>query len=216
MSNIWISTKAKLRAWEPRDWEAQLSWRDDTSGERADSHVPFPVSVPATKADVEAMALRKPDGDNFEWIISDLDGNAVGCIGSHNCQRTNGTFEMGFFVSPEHRRKGYAREAILLLVRFMFNERRYQKANADAYSYNEASLKLLESLGLQIEGRSRRMQFSNGAHHDLVRFGITIEEFRIAHADWLKANASPLYPWSALLLATYYPAYDQPRIRFVS
>ena len=32
--NIWRGDKVRLRAWEPEDWQAQLSWRDDTAGNR--------------------------------------------------------------------------------------------------------------------------------------------------------------------------------------
>jgi RimJ/RimL family protein N-acetyltransferase len=65
-----------------------------------------------------------------------------------------------------------------LLLRFYFDELRYQKVNAGVYAFNEASLKLHAKLGMREEGRIRRAYFSGGEYHDELRFGMTAEEFR--------------------------------------
>ena len=104
-------------------------------------------------------------------------------IGTHDCDPRNGTFSYGLYVAPEYRRRGCASEAVLILLRFFFDERRYQKVDAGVYEYNEASIALHETLGFKLEGRSRRLHFSAGKYHDLLRYGMTVEEFHEHHGS---------------------------------
>lgn len=64
------------------------------------------------------------------------------------------------------------------MLRYLFEELRYQKANAHVYSFNEASISLHRNLGFQEEGRMRNMIYTQGSYHDLLLFGITREEYK--------------------------------------
>ena len=88
----------------------------------------------------------------------------------------------GITIGAEFQGRGYASEAIILLLRYMFGERRFQKCDVGIYAYNTASLKLHTKLGFVEEGRRRRSQFFAGEYHDVVLMGITIEEYAAAHS----------------------------------
>jgi RimJ/RimL family protein N-acetyltransferase len=88
-------------------------------------------------------------------------------------------------VAEEHRHKGYASEAVFLILRYYFQERRYQKVNAMVDEFNEASLRLHRSLGFQQEGQLRRMAFTGGRYYDQLVFGMTREEFEQLHGERL-------------------------------
>lgn len=62
-------------------------------------------------------------------------------------------------------------------MRYYFHELRYQKVTAIVYSFNGRSQRLHESLGFTLEGRLRRMAYTNGTLHDELYFGLTREEF---------------------------------------
>ena len=81
-------------------------------------------------------------------------------------------------VFAEHRRKGFAGDAIVVLCRYFFDELRFHKVHATVYAFNEPSLGLHRSLGFQEEGRLRAVYFTNGEYHDEVIFGMTSSEFR--------------------------------------
>jgi RimJ/RimL family protein N-acetyltransferase len=78
-------------------------------------------------------------------------------------------------------RKGYASEAILLVLRYYFLELGYQKVTATVYSFNTPSISLHERLGFQPEGRVRRTVYTQGQHFDELIFGMTREEFEAQH-----------------------------------
>ena len=64
-----------------------------------------------------------------------------------------------------------------MVLRYYFRELRYQKATVNVFSFNEASARLHESLGFQLEGRLRRTVFTDGELFDELIYGITVEEF---------------------------------------
>jgi len=73
------------------------------------------------------------------------------------------------------------RDAVLLLLRFMFAERRYTKCTVGVYAGNAPSLAMHRQLGFVEEGRIRRFRFAAGQHEDLVYLGLTAEEFAARH-----------------------------------
>ena len=64
-----------------------------------------------------------------------------------NWSERHTAYACGLGIYEPYRRRGYATEAILLLLRFYFLELRMHKCNAGAYSFNEASIGLHRSLG---------------------------------------------------------------------
>jgi RimJ/RimL family protein N-acetyltransferase len=63
-------------------------------------------------------------------------------------------------------------------LKFYFDELRYQKVTVSVHGDNLPSIHLHESLGFRLEGRLRRMVFTEGAHDDELWFGMTCEEYR--------------------------------------
>lgn len=69
----------------------------------------------------------------------------------------------------------------MLLLRFMFGERRYHKCEARIRADNAASLALHDKPGFVSEGRLRDHEFFAGGHHYLVIMGMTAPEFAEGH-----------------------------------
>ena len=176
-TNLWTGHLVRLRAVEPRDWEAFHANDLDTESQRAGWSIQFPRSEAASKDWAERVAKAEPLGDNVRFAIENGQGELVGTINTQHCNVHAGTFSYGIALFRPHWRKGYAREAIQLVLRYYFGELRYQKVNAQVYSFNEASARLHESLGFRLEGRLRQMGFTNGQPFDELHYGLTREEF---------------------------------------
>jgi RimJ/RimL family protein N-acetyltransferase len=167
----------RLRGVEPSDAEHFFRWNQDSQRARYLDFVWPPTSEASVRAWAEAQSLRKFENETFHWVIVDGEGAPVGSISTHDCNPRYGTFSYGIDVAPGHQRKGYASEAIRLVLRYYFEELRYQKVSVPVHSDNEASIRLHEKLGFQLEGRQRRMTFSQGRFIDILWFGLTVEEF---------------------------------------
>ncbi|GAA3603401.1 hypothetical protein GCM10022419_104830 [Nonomuraea rosea] len=183
MTSAWVGERVRLRATEPEDWEAFHSFEEDSDAVRNSWRLHPPSSAAYAKKRAAEEAERQPDLDAPELVIATKDDNApVGSIVAHHTDRDHGTFCYGISIGTAHHRKGYASDAIVLLLRFMFFERRYQKAEAWVYSSNDASLALHRRLGFVEEGRRRRSRYANGRYDDEFLFGMTIEEFTELYA----------------------------------
>jgi RimJ/RimL family protein N-acetyltransferase len=131
----------------------------------------------ATREWTQRTASGENKDDRMHLVIEDLQGNAVGTISTHATNRRVGSFAYGLFVDEEHRGRGYASEAVILLLRYFFEELAYQKVTVTVYACNPASIALHEKLGFQLEGRVRRMVYTHGQYHDEFYYGMTREEF---------------------------------------
>jgi RimJ/RimL family protein N-acetyltransferase len=179
--SVWQGERVRLRAIEPEDWETFFAWNQDDDMVRRLDHLHFPMSREAVRQQTAGYAIERPTDDTFRFVIENGDGEIVGRIDTHDCDRRVGTFAYGLNVLPEHRRKGYAAEAVRLVLRYYFRELRYQKCTIQIYDFNAASVALHERLGFQREGQTRRMGYTDGRHFDLLLFGITTEEFAARH-----------------------------------
>ncbi|HEX8180129.1 MAG TPA: GNAT family protein [Pyrinomonadaceae bacterium] len=175
--NFWQGKKVRLRGIEPEDAEDFFRWNLDSEMGRNMEFLWPPVSRAQVKQQMAATALQKLEHDEFHWIIEAVDGATVGSISTHHCDPHVGRFSYGVNIAAEHRRRGYATEAITIVLRYYFEELRYQKVTVGVFSHNNASAALHEKLGFTREGALRRMGFTRGAFLDLYYFGLTREEW---------------------------------------
>ena len=175
--SLWQGPRVRLRAFEAEDWEIYHAWNVDDEQTRNLDQIHFPQSAAAARQWAEREAVREPDGDNFRFVIENEHGEVAGDISTHDCDSRVGAFSYGISIRPDQRGKGYAGEAIPLVLRYYFREKRYQKVTVTIFSFNEPSVRLHERLGFQLEGRIRRTAFTAGAHHDALIYGMTAEEF---------------------------------------
>jgi RimJ/RimL family protein N-acetyltransferase len=174
--SVWEGRLVRLRGVEPSDWEAFHEWDQDTETARASWRIWPPRSREGTRRFAANAALNGPEDDNYRYAVETLAGELVGTINTQRCDPHNGTFSYGVAIAAAQQRKGYASEAILLVLRYCFRELRYQKVTVNVYSFNEASIRLHERLGFTLEGRLRRMHYTNGQFYDELYFGMTAEE----------------------------------------
>jgi RimJ/RimL family protein N-acetyltransferase len=180
MSNdFWLGQRVRLRALEPTDADTFIAWNRDSQRARRLDFLWPPQSEPAVRAWVEAQSRKRLENDSFHWMIENMAREPVGSIATHHCDAHAGSFSYGIDIVDGQRRKGYAGEAIRMVLRYYFDELRYQKAAVPIHGYNEESIRLHERLGFVCEGRLRRMVYTGGAHHDLLWYGMTAEEFAV-------------------------------------
>lgn len=184
----WEGKRVRLRGIEPSDaMHHFLHDRERNIDRNLDAVMPPNSLARVEKWVREASEKGFRDVDQFLFEIEALDsGETVGSIDTHHCDPRTGTFSYGVSVREQYRGRGYASDAISLVLRYYFLERRYQKCSVGVFSFNEDSQRLHERLGFQLEGRQRRMTYSGGAYHDLLLYGLTIEEFRTLHPDYLE------------------------------
>ena len=174
--NFWQGERVRLRAVEPEDATFFFGLQQDTERSRLLDFLPPPSSKAALESWAREQSQKEFDGDAFQWMI-EAAGEPVGSIVTHTVSPRNGTFSYALEVARNHQRKGYAKEAVMLVLRYYFGELRYQKVHTGAQENNAGSIALHRGLGFRHEGTQRRMVFQEGRYLDLLLFGLTADEF---------------------------------------
>jgi RimJ/RimL family protein N-acetyltransferase len=184
--SIWQGKRVRLRAFESIDWEDYYAWNDDTEQSRALYFIPPPGTADAQRRWAEKEAARERDGDNFRFVIEEIaERRLVGDLTINGTDQRVGCFSYGVNIARDHRGRGYAKDAILIALRYYFGELRYHKVTVRVYGFNKASMRLHESLGYQKEGQIRDVVYTHGQYYDELMYGLTSDEFRRAYPDWI-------------------------------
>jgi RimJ/RimL family protein N-acetyltransferase len=182
MTSIWTGSSVRLRGIEPEDWVAFQRFDQHSADVRAADMIHPPRSAAGYREWAARHATRQETGDNLLLAVETrADRTAVGSLSTSDIDRRAGRFGYGVAIGRDHQRRGYASEAIVLLLTYMFGERRFHKCEIGVYAFNDASLALHRGLGFRTEGRLRDHEYFAGCHHDLVLFGLTVDEFAERH-----------------------------------
>ena len=102
----------------------------------------------------------------------------VGLIELDPIDREDGTARITYWIDPEHRRQGYARDALDAVARYAFDDLRIHKLTARVYEFNDASLELLRGVGFVEEGVHREGAYVDGRYVDVHWLGLLEREWR--------------------------------------
>ena len=179
--NAWRGELVTLRDVEPGDWEAFWENDQDSEAARFGWQIHFPRSREGAKAWAEEMSKKKSEDDNHFFAMVGPEGNVVGSMNAHGCDKRNGTFEYGISVNRDCWGKGYASDAMKVLFRYFFDELGYHRVGAVVYAYNDRSIAMHERFGFVREGLLREAKYTDGKRYDMLYFGMTAAEFRARH-----------------------------------
>lgn len=111
------------------------------------------------------------------FIIEKKDGSKIGEIG-HGEWGGEKRIEIGYFLVPSERRKGYCTEAVKILVDYLFLSKDIVRIQAHTDVRNVASQKVLEKNGFKKEGVIRKSLFVRGKWRDRYLYSILREEWK--------------------------------------
>ena len=81
-------------------------------------------------------------------------------------------------MGPKERNKGYATEAVKLLVDYLFSTHNIARIQATTHVMNKPAQRVLEKCGFAKEGKLRKALFTGGKFADVFIYGITREKWK--------------------------------------
>ncbi len=125
--------------------------------------------------------INNPPNDALYLAIADIHTNRyIGGIDLTSIDPIDKNAILSIVIGSEtDRNKGYATEAIELLLTFAFTKLKLHKVSLNVYDYNEAAKNCYKSIGFKIEGRIRDQMFVDNEYCDLLPMGILKSELII-------------------------------------
>lgn len=114
------------------------------------------------------------------WVITtgNPDPKVVGYVGLNPIDLVHCRAEFGIFVIPEDQGKGYATEAMKLLIKYVFEDLKLNKLYSDVFDYlGENRFDFYKDLKFKTEGRLRQHYFKSGQWVDSIQFSMLKEEY---------------------------------------
>ncbi len=94
---------------------------------------------------------------------------------------------VGYWIDRELAGQGYVPEAVVMTLHFAFEAIVLHRVEISIIPRNRASLRVVEKLGLRMEGVARRFLEIDGEWEDHARFAITAEEWQVRREELLWA-----------------------------
>jgi RimJ/RimL family protein N-acetyltransferase len=112
-----------------------------------------------------------------EFMIEKKDGTRIGHIG-YGKDILHEWIEIGYDIVPPERKKGYASEAIQIMVDYLFLSRDIPRITVCTDARNTAAIRAAEKAGFKVEGIVRKGGFSMGKYVDACLLGLLREEWK--------------------------------------
>lgn len=140
--------------------------------------LPFPYTLHEARKWITLTPRLAREDKAYNLGIEDVEsGEIVGMIGLRNINRQDRNAEVGYWIGKSFQRRGYAKEALWLVLKFAFTDLRLARVYAVVHQKNVASVRLLDRIGFVREGVWRKASLMNRRWYDVYAYGILKEEY---------------------------------------
>ena len=143
-----VSAEIKLRTLKDTDLDFLFSLENDKSL-WAVSGTTEPFSLADLANYISHANQDIAIAEQFRFVI-DWQGKAIGCIDlyEYNFKRQNAG--VGIVILKEYRRKGFAKQSLILLIKYAWEKLHLKQLHTGIFSDNKASLALFQSVGFEM------------------------------------------------------------------
>ncbi|MFC8685206.1 GNAT family N-acetyltransferase [Brevibacillus porteri] len=174
---LFHSERIYLRKMTGEDVDVYHTWRNDVEVMRTTSPSMDVFTWDDTNGFVNQVILHASSSKSY-MIVDSQTNRPIGITSLIQIDLKNRNAECIIDIGEkEYWGKGYAREALKLLLDYAFLEMNLHRVSLRVFSFNEKAIKLYDRLGFKQEGISRQFLFREGKWHDLVHMGILQQEY---------------------------------------
>ncbi|AZJ36222.1 GNAT family N-acetyltransferase [Tenacibaculum singaporense] len=168
-------THIKLRALEPEDLEFLFQIENNESFWEV-SHTQTPFSKFLLKQYLENAHLDIYEAKQLRLVIDDkLTGKSIGMIDLFDFNPQHKRAGIGILIHPDFQQKGFASEALQLLIKYCFTHLHLHQLYANITRDNTSSLHLFEKQNFKQTGIKKDWIFHNGTYKDELLFQLINE-----------------------------------------
>lgn len=168
----------KLRAYKEEDIGKAYEFVND---EEVKKFISVDGSFPMTIWEEESWIKTRKSNVNltYDFAIEDLKTNKYigGCsINSTNIKNRNCV--IGIMIGDkDYWGKGYGRDALKVLIKFIFEELNFDKIKLSVFSFNKRAISCYKKLGFKEEGILKNEIYRNGKYYDDILMAIFKDEY---------------------------------------
>lgn len=112
------------------------------------------------------------------YAIVNSKGAMVGVISYRKSHYVNDVYYISICIGKQYWRKGYGKNSIKAMLRYLFKNKRAHKVELEVVEANIAAIECYKKCGFIEEGRRRSKYYFEGKYIDTILMGILEEEFK--------------------------------------
>jgi len=172
-----ITERLVLREFVEDDWQAVLAYQSDPLYLR---YYSWTGRTPEAVQQFVGMFIdnqRQQPRIKFQLaVVLKSSRQLIGNCGIRMDKAGAHEADIGYELSPQHWRQGYATEAARRMLEFGFSELHVHRIWSWCLAENTASAHVLEKLGMRLEGLLRDKEFFKGRYWDALVYGMLEQE----------------------------------------
>ena len=171
-----MNARVYLRALELDDYKVSIAWRKDDDITNTTGGNKIFVSSEHEKQWVQNMIFNK---DKIVLAICLKNNNKyIGNVSMFDIDLLNKSCSTAIMIGDKDEwNKGFATEAIMLMLKYAFEERGMERVSATIIKNNQPSIKVHEKCGYKVEGIMRNSIYKLGKYNDMVLISILKSEY---------------------------------------
>ena len=163
-----VGEQVRLRALEPQDVDILYEMENDpASWDVSNFTVPYSRHV-LSEYIAQSQSDIFADRQLRLMIVRHIDGEVVGTIDLTDFSASHRRGEIGIAIREKYRKMGYAHEAIVLFIDYLFRFLRLKQLNAHVAVDNPESLALFQHCGFEQCGILKAWWRVEGTYKDVV------------------------------------------------
>jgi [ribosomal protein S5]-alanine N-acetyltransferase len=141
-------------------------------------------SLEETKYFLKSLLKMYKRRELVDWgIVHKAEKKLIGTCGYVEWSMTHSRGEIGYVLDRKYWNQGYMSEAVNAIMEFGFREMLLNRIEAKCEVNNIGSARVMEKVGMQLEGILRQQLFVKGRYWDLKIYSILRDDFFADRAD---------------------------------
>ncbi|MEK0179398.1 MAG: GNAT family protein [Microcoleus anatoxicus] len=136
------------------------------------------TSIEDTKSFLRSLTKMYKKRELIDWgIVHKTEQKLIGTCGYVEWSMNHSRAQIGYALSRKYWNQGYMSEAVSAIIDFGFREMSLNKIEARCAQENIASARVMEKVGMQLEGILRQQLFVKDQYWDLKIYSILRDDF---------------------------------------
>jgi RimJ/RimL family protein N-acetyltransferase len=128
--------------------------------------IPYPYTAKDAKKFIHRTQKSQKKKPPEEIIFGiEIEGEVVGTVGIHRIKK-NHQAEIGYWIGKKYWGKGIMTEVVKMVTAYCHQKLKLRRIYAKVFIFNEASKKVLEKNGYQLEGIMKKEALKKGKYID--------------------------------------------------
>ena len=134
-------------------------------------------SLEHTRQYISYLQDQYRNGTLYDWAITlSESGKMIGTAGFTTVNTAHNSAEVGYVLNPDFQNRGYATEALRLVLDYGFRVMKLHRIEARCFKNNFASRRVMEKCRMSYEGTARDGMKIKGKYETIVTYAILEDE----------------------------------------